>query len=347
MSKNKIVYIGLSFVISVVLIYILLNQIKPEDVSLTIRNLYYPGIIIFIIIAFTGSILRAVRYKMLLSPHSINFGNIFLVTLVRNLFVDLLPARIGSFSYIYILNKRFKYKFEEATSTFVISIVFDFITLSPFLILSIFAVGLGKTFVSSWSFLALSFIFLLLILFILWQLTSILSIILKLYASFLKLFKLDSHKWAQISIKKIELTIESTEHIKKRNIYWKVFSVSFLIRLAKYASIYFLLFSLLKSFGFTLSIISLSKTVLGITGAELTSILPVKGIGGFGTWESAWALTLNLMNFESRLAIISGIGVHLITNLFEYSLGIISILILAIPFLKKRNKKTNGIQGTN
>ena len=77
------------------------------------------------------------------------------------------------------------------------------------------------------------------------------------------------------------------------------------------------------------------KTILGITGAELTSALPVKGIAGFGTWETAWTLTFQLLNFDSRLAIISGIGVHLLTNLFEYSLGILAILVLAFLLLKK------------
>jgi glycosyltransferase 2 family protein len=68
----------------------------------------------------------------------------------------------------------------------------------------------------------------------------------------------------------------------------------------------------------------------------LTSVLPVKGIGGFGTWESAWALTLRLMHFSPNLAVISGIGVHLITNFFEYFLGIISLLILYFPLRNQR-----------
>ncbi len=41
------------------------------------------------------------------------------------------------------------------------------------------------------------------------------------------------------------------------------------------------------------------------------------------------------MNFEASLAVISGISIHLITNLFEYGLGFLSILILAVPYLKR------------
>jgi hypothetical protein len=71
----------------------------------------------------------------------------------------------------------------------------------------------------------------------------------------------------------------------------------------------------------------------------MTGALPVKGIAGFGTWESGWALTFRLMDFEPRIAIISGIGVHLISNMFEYSLGILSILILTLPFIHMKKEK--------
>jgi hypothetical protein len=115
------------------------------------------------------------------------------------------------------------------------------------------------------------------------------------------------------------------------------------IRLAKYSALFLLLYALLRSHGFSLESLSFSKTILGITGAELTSALPIKGIGGFGTWESAWALTLMLMGFEKRIAILSS-GVHLITNLFEYVLGFASILFLSLIRSKKRRKKHENSQ---
>jgi len=81
------------------------------------------------------------------------------------------------------------------------------------------------------------------------------------------------------------------------------------------------------------------KLILGINGAELTSVLPIKGLAGFGTWESAWALTMGMMGFEERIAILSGLGVHLVTNLFEYALGIGSLFILALPLLRNKSHK--------
>lgn len=339
MPKKKLFYTLLSSAVSAILIWFLLSQIETKDLIKTFSSIHYPALFAYVSISLAGAGLRAWRYKWLLHPHPISWRNILLVTLIRNLFVDLFPARIGSLSYVYLLNRRLYFSFEVATSTLVVAIVYDFITLSPFLVMSLFAVGLDATALPSFMLLLISFLFFVIICLILWKITQILSYFLKTFNFLLKTSKMESKKWAKISVEKIQSTNDNIFQIKKRKISWPLFFLSLLIRLAKYVSIYFLLFSLLHSHGFTLKNLSFWKTILGTTGGEFTSVLPIKGIAGFGTWESAWAFTFKLMSFDSRLAIISGIGVHLISQLFEYSLGIMAILLLAVPFLRKANKK--------
>lgn len=335
MLKKKIFLYILSILISIFLIWLLLSKIETGDLLNTLKNIHYPALLAFMIIALISSGLRAWRYKLLLKPHPISWKNILLVTFIRNLFVDLFPARLGSLSYIYVINRRMKFPFETAASSFVLAVIFDFFTLSPFLIFSIFIIGLGSSAVSSTLFLIISIFFFLTIFLALWLLIPLAKHFLKLYIYSLKLFRVDKKIWAVKSKKSIEKTIEELSATKKRRIYWPVFSISLALRLTKYGALYFLLYSILSSHGFNLPDLNFFKTILGITGAELTSILPIKGIGGFGTWESAWVLTFKLMNFQPQLAIISGIGIHLITNLFEYILGILSIIIISLPFKKK------------
>lgn len=165
----------------------------------------------------------------------------------------------------------------------------------------------------------------------------LLQIVLKAYRSLLHFLNKEEKGWAKISLEKIHLTMKDLIQIQERKIYWQIFLLSLLIRLAKYLALYFLLYALLKNHNFSFENLSFWKMILGVTGAEMTDILPIKGMGGFGTWESGWALAFKLLNFDHRIAILSGIGVHLITNLFEYVLGITSILILTFPFIKKKS----------
>jgi len=334
MQKKKIGYILLSLVVSFVLIWILLGQIETKDFLYTLSNIFFPALLAFFAISLVGTVLRAWRYKLLLYPQKISWGNMFLVTFIRNLFVDLLPVRIGSLSYIYILNKRLKISFNTATSSFIVAFVYDFISLSPFLILAILAVGFGKTSLSTPLMLLFSVLFLLIMLVIYWQLLGLCRILIAIFRIFLRIIKSDQKKWAVVSIEKLQLTVEDIAQIRKRRTDLPVFLLSIGIRLAKYGSLYVLLFALLQVHGYTLGSLSIWKTILGITGAEMTGYLPIKGLGGFGTWESGWALTLILLGFESRIAVISS-GIHLVTNLFEYILGLLSILFLALPFSKK------------
>ncbi|MGB8952473.1 MAG: lysylphosphatidylglycerol synthase transmembrane domain-containing protein [Candidatus Aminicenantales bacterium] len=339
MRKSRRVYITLSAALSIFLLWYLFSQIKAEDLTRTLSRIYYPPLFAYMAVNLMATWLRAWRYKWLLQPQAIGWGNIFMVTFIRNCFDDLLPARIGSLSYIYVLNRRLNFPFESATSTFVVAFVFDFLTLSPFLILALLAVGFGSAPFSGTSLLFLSLLFFLAIFIILWKLVPLSRFLLKIYQAFLTALKVHRRKWANGSVEKAHVILQSLSQIQARKIYFPLFFLSLLIRLGKYVSIYFLLFALLRSHGFSLQNLSIWKTILGLTGAELTSALPIKGIAGFGTWESAWAFSFKLMNFEPRLAILSGITIHLLTNLFEYSLGIVSIAILALPLVKKWKRR--------
>ncbi len=328
-DKKKILSLLVSVFTSAILIWFLLTKIELKDFIQTFSRIYIPGLLAFMIVALIGASLRAWRYKWLLLPYPSSWRDVFLVTFIRNLFVDLFPARIGSLSYVYVLNKSMKYSFESASSSFVVAFILDFLTLSPFLAFAILAVGLGETSISNGTLLLISFAFFFLVFFVFWKAVKLGEIALKFYRWFLQVSKQDKKKWAEVSVLKLQLTIEELKKIKERRVGWPLFILSLGIRFAKYSSLFLLLYALLRSHGFSLESLSFSKTILGITGAELTSALPIKGIGGFGTWESAWALTLMLMGFEKRIAILSS-GVHLITNLFEYLLGIGSILYLTL-----------------
>jgi len=340
MKKNKVVYIALSAALSVILLWLLFSRIETRELTETFSQLYLPAVIVYMLVALAGAWLRAWRYKILLLPERISWGNILLVTFIRNSLIDLLPARIGSLSYIYVLNRRLSFSFEAATATFVVCFLFDFLTLSPFLVVAILAVGLGTTTISTSTVLWMALLFFAIIILVFWQMGQIARLLLRLLAGLAVRLKIENRRGMRLAIEKFGLTIDSLARIRRRKIDGPIFVLSLFIRLAKYISVFALFFGLLRSHGYSLGNLGFWTFILGLSGAELTSALPIKGLAGFGTWESAWALTFRLLHFDSSLAIISGIGVHFLTNVFEYSLGLASILILAWPFL---NKQKNNV----
>jgi hypothetical protein len=333
--KNKAVYIGLSAAVSLGLLWLLSSEVKAEDVITTITRIYWPAVLVYAAVALAAAGLRAWRYKCLLAPQPIGWGNILLVTFIRNSLIDLLPARLGALSYVYVLNRRLGFSFEAAASTFVVASVLDTLTLSPFLILAGLAVGLGAGAISVPVLLGVAAGFFAAVLLVLWKIVPLGRFLLALFENLGEAAGIGRRRSFVVASEKFRLTVDALACIQARKIMLPLFGQSLVIRLGKYISVFSLFYGLLRSHGFSLARLSFAKFILGISGAELTSAFPIKGLAGFGTWESAWTLTFRLMSFDPKLAVVSGIGVHLLTNVFEYSLGAAAVLILAMPYLQK------------
>jgi hypothetical protein len=335
-AVKKIPLILLSLVLSVFLLYVLFTRVRPADFIDVLTSVYLPALLVYMTVNLAATFLRAWRYRVLLHPIPISWGDILIVTLVRNSFDDLLPARVGSLSYIYVLTERLEKPFEHAAASFVIAFVFDFLTLAPFLIAAVLLVGLGTSGIPSGAFLAAAAFFLTLFAVLAWKIAEAASFFRRAATALIAKTRWPGRPAVLRSFEKWDRTVAILRQTRPRGDYPRVLLASLFIRLGKYLSLFALLYAVLRSRGVSFPELDFWKTVLGLTGAELTSALPLKGLAGFGTWESAWAAALQLMRFDPGLAILSGLGIHLITNLFEYGLGLAGLAVLA--FRRKRDR---------
>ena len=117
MTKNRALSALLSLALSVLLLAVLVRQLRAGDLPRTLARIFLPALAVYAALTLLSAGLRALRYRWLLRPRRISAPDIVLVTLVRNAFDDLLPARLGSLSYIYMLNKRLGFSFESAAAS--------------------------------------------------------------------------------------------------------------------------------------------------------------------------------------------------------------------------------------
>ncbi|MBN1940369.1 MAG: flippase-like domain-containing protein [Candidatus Aminicenantes bacterium] len=336
MSKRRAPLFVLSAALSVLLLIALFRRIDPGDYGRMLASVHLPSLLAYMAVNLAGAALRAWRYRILLRPVPVGWGEILTATLVRNAFVDLLPARIGALSYVYVLNDRLEKPFGDTASSFAVSFVFDFLTLAPFVLLAAWIVGFSAAGIPAAALIAAAAAFFIISALVAWKIAVLVRLGAGLLRSGMKKTAAARRPSVIRAFENLDRAAEALEKTRKRGAYPSVFLLSLLIRLAKYGSLFFLFFAVLRSQGISWEGMSFWKTVLGLTGAELTSALPVKGLAGFGTWESAWAAALQWMKFDPRLAVLSGLGIHLITNLFEYGLGLSALGHLA--FRRKRDK---------
>ncbi len=326
-TRKRALSLVVSLILSVFLLAVLLRQVRAEDILSTLRGIYLPALAAYAAVSLVSAVLRAWRFRLLLSPAPPGWGPMLLVTLARNAFDDLLPARIGSLSYIYLLGGRLGYPFERAAQSFLVAFIYDFLTLGPFVALAVLLAGRGVDFPAG-LLLGLAAAFFVIVVLAAWKLVALLKAALALAERIARRTgRSDRKGWLLIEAKG-RATIAALEDPRNGRVRLPVLGLSLLIRLAKYVSVLALLWALLARQGYGLSDIGFGRLILVLTGAEMTSALPVKGLADFGTWESAWALGFKWMGFGAGLAVVTGLGIHLISTLFEATLGLAALIVL-------------------
>ena len=69
--------------------------------------------------------------------------------------------------------------------------------------------------------------------------------------------------------------------------------------------------------------------LLGSTFALFTTILPIQGIGGFGTYEGGWTVGFIAVGLTKEVAITSGFIMHIVGIVYFLILGVYGVLKLS------------------
>ena len=311
-----------SLALSVALCFLLLRQVDLRELAdwlVRVDRRYYAG---YVALAVAGLLARSWRYQMLIGRW-VGFAPIVLVTAARNFLVDLLPARIGSLSYVYLLTRRFGVPLEPVLSSFVLTFLYDLLAMTLLVGLAL-ALQLGR-FESG---IALGFVATLLaggvLTAFLW-----LERVLRLVAARLG----TSGRGAALALR-LEAAAREVSRSGGPAKVSALVGLSVVIRLLKFAAYWSLLLGVVAEHDLGARNLPFWTVFLGIAGAELSATLPIHGIAGFGTYETAWKLGFERLGVSPRVAILSGFATHLLSQLYDYTVGLVA-LGLALAWSKK------------
>lgn len=336
--RRQLQFLIFSLLVSVGIFSYLVSRVSLKEVLDIIRNIPMIWVLLFLVFSFSMSFFRTWRYQLVLnvSGYRVDSVALFLITLVRNFFSDLLPARLGTLIYIYLVKNRMGLPLGPILSSFAHAFIFDIISLA-FLILPALAV----TALGAQSTLVLAAVAVVL--------GAAAFMVLTLLPYLCTLAEKTTEKLSFIPEKwrngLQDIFQESAHHLslaRHQGVYWRVLALSFGVRACKYLSYYMLFLGLILPLGFTVSDFPLEKVFLGLCSAELAASLPVSGIAGFGAYEGAWALVFQLLGYPERIAVLTSISHHLFTQVYGYLLGAVALLVLLLPMF--RQQKCNTVQ---
>lgn len=313
MNKKTVFRFVVPIAISIGVIYLFFRDISPGDIYENFLKIPTSYLLLFVVLSMTATILRAVKYHILLS-RKISFKDVFLITLVRNFSVDLLPARTASLVlYSWLTNKK-GIKIEEGASSFVVSMFYDALALACMLGGLVFFID---TDINKWAmYTGMGIIFAI-------SATAI------FFADFftglaLKISLINRFEKLKKTIQTIDDYLKAHKKNSERLI---MFGLSLAIRLLKYVFV-FILFEGVVRIGFGIE--NFSLFCFGLAGTELSSLLPIQGLGGFGTWELAFTYIFQALQIPAGNIKEAGFVIHITTQVFEYSIGLLAFLYLSI-----------------
>jgi uncharacterized membrane protein YbhN (UPF0104 family) len=337
-----------SVLISAALLYYLLSQIEMRQLAATFTDLHWPSLALFVSISAAGLVARSLRYWLLLAG-KIRLWPLMLVTLVRNLFVDLLPARIGSLSYIYMVTTRCGLPLDEALASFFLAFVFDIVAIAPLLLLALLVVG-GALPGGAGILAGLAALLLVGCLIALYLMGPALRLAARLLspqspagappdssragsatAATADRAPRSAAAWLERLAHNLTSTADQVDASWRRGVALPVFSISIVVRLCKFGAYYCLLHAVLVPNGYTWGTLSFPMVFLGVAGAELSATLPIHSLAGFGTYEAAWTLGFTQLGLPTEIAVLSGFATHLLSQIHDYGLGLLAFLWIMRP----------------
>ena len=238
---------------------------------------------------------------------------------------DLLPARTASLIFYSYLTKKKGLPLEEGASSFVISVFYDGLALCLMLGILLFfletEINRGAIYTGIGVILILSVV-------MVFFADSILRFILKIKI-------LTRFPAVETFFRNIYDYLVTHKKNSERLI---VFALSFFIRLIKYLFVY-ILFEGIVRIGFGLHYFSLFS--FGLAGTELSSLIPLQGLGGFGTWELAFSLIFKALEIPAHNLKEAGFVIHITTQVWEYAIGIAALVYL---FIKSNGKSRKNLK---
>jgi hypothetical protein len=270
--------------------------------------------------------LRAIRYRLLLAGAGATplpgRGRMFGVTLARNMFVDMLPARAGELMYWALLNRGEGVESADCVSSMTLSILFDFLALAAVLG---FAVGTPMLEAGGRMMLA-------------WGSLVVLAVV---AIGGLILFRgprwaIRTIHWMPAGARRCRMVLrmedfmnrlaDSFGQMKGSGVLGKAAGLSVAIRAVKYLGLAVAFYGVARVLRPALANLPLWQVLIGLIGGEGGAALPVPTFLSLGTYEATGAGAMRLAGVPAADAAVLLLGTHVASQLVDYTLGGLGLL---------------------
>lgn len=274
--------------------------------------------------------LRALRFQWLL-PRESPVKHMFPIVLVHYTALNIIPARLGEFSYIYLLKKFYAIPTGYSLSSLFLARVFDQIAISAFFLLSIVFVDFSMPWLQTVSWIVGGVLIGLLM--------AVITLVLYKERCFMWMVKgienltLNRFVWIQKALAITEEAIHGFAEIDSKRDFVRILLISLTI----WGCMFSFNTLLLTAFGLSLSYLEI---ILARTLIILMAIIPTQVFSNIGVRQTAWAFIVMALGVPSKdLAVVSSLSTRAVSTMFIALFGLYGVFVLKhirdVEFVKK------------
>lgn len=276
------------------------------------------------------TVFQALRYRLILGATEDSvpgFFHLLLVTASRNMFVDMLPARLGELSYVAMLNRGYRVGLPACLSSLVISFAFDLAALgliiAAIVVHQLFSLGVEPWVIGTLLMVGLVFAFLLVLLFpgLRWA-----TRLIETLAS--RLPGVAGRLTARLGAfgAKLAGVLEET---RAAGILGRLLALSLGVRVAKYLGFY-TLFAGVAAVAFPQLDTHPVHALIALISAEAGASMPLPSFMGFGSYEAAGMLAMMALGADRAASLLIMLSLHVLSQIIDYALGGVALITFAI-----------------
>ncbi len=337
---NLLLGIGISGGILALLIHTSLSgqasEVLPKVFTI-IGSVSLPLIALYLAVSILRTVLQTLRYQVILRSSSSvvpGFLHLFLVTTSRNMFIDMLPSRLGELSYVVMLRQGHQVPVASGLSSLALAFLFDLAALAvlvaALLIYQLFSLHIQWWLLAVTVLVGMVFFVGAVVLF------PGLSGFIHHSRNFIGRWRWQAgKKIAEKGLGFLEEFSSALESARRAGIAGRVMLYSIGVRLTKYLGLYCLFFGIAAT-SFPEVQRDIAATLMALISAEAGASLPLPTFMGFGSYESGGMFTMIALGASREASLLIMLSLHLLTQAVDYIMGGLALIAFMMMLLHYR-----------
>ena len=303
------------------------SEVNLSMVFQTLKGVPLGVALVYTLMLVANTLLRTVRYRLLLGASmgsgKISFPLLFIITGVRNMIVDLLPARLGELVFVTMLKKSCRVPVSAGIATLALSFLLDVVILIPLLLL----VGMLPLTESTLRQGSLPAALLL---------GVIITIGIIVLWPGLRAFT----RWSRGKTRTSGLAYrlvsffsdvsDALTRCRQVGMLGWVLGLTAGIRILKYGGLILLFDTVVSSPGMIAAAANVVDVLVALIASEVGASLPIPTLMSFGAYEAGGAAAFVLLGYPLAAAVMALLTVHIGSQVLDYTIGCTCLILFFI-----------------